>query len=160
MIRIAIDDLAGVARSAARLSDSSPRESDADHPFELRRIGGVFPSKVKQLFDDAHYSDASFTALKYLDKYVQKHSGTVRIGKDLMMQAFSEKSPLIAIANLETETGRNQQEGFKFLAAGVVLFVRNPRGHEVDVVDSADDCLDYLSTVAMLIKEMVKAGYR
>ena len=160
MTRIEFEQLRGLALAASRITERLDVPSEAGHPFEQRGISGVFPLKVQALFDDGHYAEAVLTALKYLDKYIQRHSGSTQIGKALMMDAFKEASPLLKIGDTSTETGRNQQEGFKFLCAGSVLFARNPRAHEVEMPDSPDDCLNYLGIVATLIKELIKNGYK
>lgn len=120
----------------------------------------MFPSKVQSLFDDGHFAEAAFTAAKYFDRLVQRAARSHATGKDLMMQAFREAGPLIQISDTTTETGRSQQEGMKFLAAGSILFVRNPRGHEVEIPDSAEDCLDYLGIFATLVRVLARAGFQ
>jgi len=63
------------------------------HPFEARNIHQDLPPKVRDLFDDGYYPEATFEAFKYLDKTVEKYSGITESGYKLMMTAFSETSP-------------------------------------------------------------------
>jgi uncharacterized protein (TIGR02391 family) len=160
LTRIAFETILQLAAAAARITERLTPAADARHPFEQRGFAGTFPGKVRQLFDDGHYAEAVLTAHKFLDKYIQRHSGASQIGKSLMMEVFKETAPTLRLGDLATETGRNQQEGFKFLCAGTVLFARNPRAHEVEMPDSPDDCLNYLGIVATLIREMIKVGYK
>ena len=60
------------------------------HPFDQRNIHPDLPPKVKKLFDDGHYAEATFEAFKYLDKKVQKHAGISESGFKLMMAAFDQ----------------------------------------------------------------------
>lgn len=131
-----------------------------DHPFEERNVHPMLPVVVKSLFDNGHYSQSTFEAFKYIDKVVQSVSGSSEIGKRLMMQALSETTPSVVIADLGTESGRNEQEGYKFLFAGGVLAIRNPRGHEHSVVDSPELCLDHLGLASMLLRRLEEHGLR
>jgi len=77
-----------------------------------------------------------------------------------MMDAFSVATPTIQLNSLATPTERNEQEGFKFLFAGGVLAIRNPRGHKHDMLDDPDLCLDHLAFASMLLRRLADAGYR
>ena len=114
--------------------------------------------KVLKLFDDAHYAEATFEAFKYLDKSVAKLAGSKESGQKLMMQALSETGE-IKLNTLETESERDEQNGYKFLFSGAMSAVRNPRGHEYDFYDTPDSCLDHLSLASLLIRRLEKAGY-
>lgn len=154
-----------VTRALARLPQREPAiqpaiEGTSLHPFDTRNIHPGLPGKVRELFDDGHYAEATFEAFKYLDKTVERHSGVGETGKDLMMKAFKEDAPKIKLTPLTTTSQRNEQEGFKFIFAGGVVAIRNPRGHEYSVVDSLDVCLDHLSFVSMLLRRLEQAGYK
>jgi uncharacterized protein (TIGR02391 family) len=135
-------------------------ETPSLHPFDSRNIHPALPAKVRELFDDGYYPEATFEAFKYLDKTVEKHSGMTETGKDLMMKAFKEESPKIKLTPLITVSDKNEQEGYKFIFAGGVIAIRNPRGHEHSVVDNPDLCLDHLSFVSMLLRRLELAGYK
>ena len=49
---------------------------------------------------------------------------------------------------------------FRFVFAGSMWAIRNPRGHEFDVIDDPDTCLDHLSFVSMLLRRLEQAGYK
>ena len=129
------------------------------HPFELRDIDQSLPVEVKLLFDNGHYAQATFEAYKFLDNKVKDISGIDKTGKALMMEAFKEVSPAITLGDLGKESGRNEQEGFKFLFAGSMIGIRNPRGHEYSIKDDQNTCLDHLSLVSLLIRRLKVAGY-
>jgi len=130
------------------------------HPFDLRNIHPGLPPKVKKLFDDGHYPEATFLAFKHLDKKVQKHSGIAKSGSQLMMDAFDGATPKIQLTPLKTASERDEQQGYRFVFAGGMQGIRNPRGHEDAVVDDPDICLDHLSFVSMLIRRLEQAGYK
>jgi len=47
---------------------------EASSSFRPEEFHSCLPPKVRTLSDDTHYAEATFTAWKYLDKVVQKHS--------------------------------------------------------------------------------------
>jgi uncharacterized protein (TIGR02391 family) len=111
------------------------------------------------LFDNGHYSQATFEAFKFLDNVVKYHAGGGKSGKALMMDAFRDASPPVQLTNLSTETEKVEQEGYKFMFAGSMMAIRNPRGHEHSVVDDVTTCLDHLSLVSQLLRRLERAGY-
>ncbi len=132
--------------------------SSTIHPFNERNIHPGLPSKVQRLFDDGHYAEATFEAMKYLEKCVRQASGLKEAGQSLMMKAFGLPSPRIALNGLATRSETDEQEGFKFLFAGAIMGIRNPRGHD-SVSDSPQDCLDHLALASFLLRKLRAAGY-
>lgn len=148
-----------VVRRASQVTQESDVGGESEgHPFFARSIYDGFPKKVLKLFDDAHYAEATFEAFKYLDKSVAKLAGSKDSGQKLMMQALSETGS-IKLNTLETESERDEQNGYKFLFSGAMSAVRNPRGHEYDFYDTPESCLDHLSLASLLIRRLEKAGY-
>ena len=68
------------------------------YPFDNRNIHPKLPPKVRELFDDGHYSQATALAVKHLDKEIQRHSGiTTESGFKLMMAAFDGTIPKVKL---------------------------------------------------------------
>lgn len=149
-----------IVRRAHRFSDGRPRSDEPLHPFELRNIHPELAAVSRALFDDGHYAQATFEAYKFLDKKVQSLAGSSETGKKLMMAAFNEASSAIKLTPLATTSHRDEQEGYKFLFAGSILAVRNPRAHELLVKDSPDVCLDHLCLASLLLRRLHDAGYK
>ena len=153
-----------IARSAPRRTPAPPSvpEPVPEHPFETRNIHPDMPAKVRKLFDNALFADATFTAFKYLDKKVQHHSGLGDSGFKLMMDAFDEggKIAKLQLTPLKTSSEVDEQKGYRFVFAGGMWAIRNPRAHEFDVLDDPDTCLDHLSFVSMLLRRLEQAGYK
>jgi uncharacterized protein (TIGR02391 family) len=136
-------------------------EAGAAHPFESRNIHPDFPTKVRTLFDDGHWEQAVFEAFKYIETEVKRISGVRgKTGNALMMEVFNEGSPLIALNSLSSDSESDEQKGFKFIFAGAVTGIRNPRGHEVDIGDTPDEALDYLALASLLLRRLDAAGAR
>lgn len=130
------------------------------HPFDLRNVYSGFPQKVRDLFNDGHCAEATFAAFKYVDKIVQKHSGKRESGQKLMMAVFSKDNPVIKLNSLANQSEEDEQEGYRFMFAGAVMGIRNPGGHEVEMSDDPDVCLDHLSFASLLIRRLERSGLK
>jgi uncharacterized protein (TIGR02391 family) len=160
-----LDQFEAVARALAALpARESITQATADvatlHAFDTRNIHQSLPPKVRKLFDDGHYAEATFHAFKYLDKQVQRHSLLSESGYKLMMAAFDDVKPKLQLTPLSTDSERDEQKGYRFIFAGGVQAIRNPRGHEYAVADDPDICLDHLSFVSMLVRRLEAAGFK
>jgi uncharacterized protein (TIGR02391 family) len=165
MPRSGLTQFEAIARALARLPRKEPatvptEEAPPLHPFDSRNIHPNLPSKVRELFDDGHYPEATFLAFKFLDKVVEKNAGISESGFKLMMTAFDDSKPKLRLTPLTTTSEKDEQQGYRFIFAGGVLAIRNPRGHEYTVVDNPDICLDHLSFVSMLLRRLEQAGYK
>jgi len=149
-----------IVRIAKRFTEARTKPLGEIHPFEERNIHPRLPMKVKQLFDDGHYPQATFEAYKFIDKEVLRISGMSGSGFRLMMKAFAEDHTSIQLTPLTTESEKDEQKGYQFLFAGSMLALRNPRGHEYTIIDSPDNCLDYLTLASLLLRKLEDAGYK
>ena len=149
-----------IVRRSRQFTDARAVPSGGLHPFEERNIHPRLPVVVRELFDDGHFAQATFEAYKYLDKEVQRHSLLSETGFKLAMAAFSETSPPIKLTALSNTSEVDEQRGYRFIFAGTMLAIRNPRGHEYSVVDSPDKCLDHLNLASILLRRLEEAGYR
>ena len=127
--------------------------AQANHPFEERNVHPELSELTINLFDDGHYSQATFEAFKYIDLRVKALSGLNETGYKLMMAAFSEANPKIYLTSLGTQSEIDEQLGYKFIFAGAMSAIRNPRGHEINV-DPIGRCLDHLSLASVLLRRL------
>ncbi len=123
------------------------------HPFDERNIHPDVAKVSLKLFDNGHYSQSTFEAFKYLDLYVKKLSGINESGFKLMMTAFAETKPKIKLTDLITISDIDEQSGFKFIFAGAMSAIRNPRGHDI-TTDPIHRCLDHLSLASVLLRRI------
>ncbi len=160
-----LEKFEAIARALTRLPRQEPArqaatETPSLHPFDSRNIHPDLPVKVRELFDDGHFPEATSLAFKYLDKKVQKHSGLTESGYKLMMAAFDGATPKVKLNPLVTTSEIDEQQGYRFVFAGGMQGIRNPRAHEVTIVDDPDICLDHLSLVSLLLRRLEQAGYK
>jgi uncharacterized protein (TIGR02391 family) len=139
---------ARTARHVGQRNLSGQREV---HPFDERNIHPDIAAVSLKLFDDGHCSQAIFEAFKLMDKKVQQVSGSQESGHKLMMEAFNEARPKIKLNDLSTVSDKDEQMGFRFVFAGSMSAIRNPRGHEIKA-DPIDLCLDHLSLASVLLR--------
>ncbi len=130
------------------------------HPFDSRNIHPDLPKKVRRLFGDGYFAEATFEAFKWVDKEVRRISKSRKFGNGMMMEVFSETNAVIKLTPLADQSEIDEQMGYKFIFAGSQSAIRNPRGHDIDVEDSLDQCLDHLALASLLIRRLDDAGVR
>lgn len=143
-----------IARRSPTYSERQSTSAHGSHPFELRGLHPRVSDVTLHLFDDGHYAQATFEAFKLIEQEVRKMARSSKSGQALMMSAFQRKCPKIQLTEMNNQSELDEQEGFKFLFAGAFLAIRNPRGHEVGVDESLDDCLDHLSLASLLLRRL------
>jgi uncharacterized protein (TIGR02391 family) len=145
------EKLVRTASSLSVIADDIPEHQS--HPFDERNIHPEISSVSLKLFDNGHYSQATFEAFKYLDSEVKKLSGIKESGHKLMMTAFAEANPKIKLTALISQSEIDEQLGYKYIFAGAMSAIRNPRGHDINI-DPIDRCLDHLSFASVLLRRL------
>jgi uncharacterized protein (TIGR02391 family) len=148
-----LDSFEKIARVASALCIGSEEEVSQSHPFDERNMHPEISNVSVSLFNDGHYSQATFEAFKFIDLRVKTLSNENETGSKLMMAAFNETNPKIKLTALNTESEKNEQTGYKFIFAGAMIAIRNPRGHEINN-DPIDTCLDHLSLASFLLRRL------
>lgn len=155
-----IESFERIARDAEQYAvPADPVFSDV-HPFELRNIHPDLPKRVRSLFDDGYFAEATFHAFKWVDKEVRRISKSNKYGFRLMMDVFAGDPPAVQLNALSDQSETDEQDGYKFIFAGSQSAIRNPRGHELETEDTPDECLDYLALASLLIRRLDAAGLR
>lgn len=122
-----------IVRRAYRFTESPISAGVSGHPFEARNIHSDLPTNVQMLFDNGHYAQATLEAFKFIDEEIQKISANSDYGFGLMMKVFGGSKPELALNAGLTTSERNEQDGFKFLFAGAMQAIRNPRSHSTSI---------------------------
>jgi uncharacterized protein (TIGR02391 family) len=111
-------------------------------------------------FKDEHYADAVSAAFKALNSQVRaeykRQTRRDLDGTPLMESAFSPKSPVFKLADLNTPSGENIQQGFQRLFAGSMIGIRNPHAHENLTLDFAE-AKHFLYLADLLMKKFKDA---
>ena len=109
------------------------------------------------LYRDKHYASAILEAYKSVEILVRELTGLEASGNDLMAQALTGEHPMLSVAVEPGASGRNEQEGFRFLLMGAMQGIRNPKAHEI--VDQRDPIrtLEYLAFASLLTHRLEAA---
>lgn len=121
----------GVPTAALTGPSVAPTFWDLLHPAVTRASKSRYESK--------HFADAVRVALVDVNNRVKDHAKTHGVvgfdGTALMRRALSRDQPLIVVGDLDTESGRNEQEGYSHMMAGAMLAIRDPKSHENVEID-------------------------
>jgi len=108
---------------------------------------------ARQRFSASHYADAVEATLKELASVIRnlvlQRSGPELDGVSLMQTAFSPKNPVIVLADLSTQSGRDIQRGYMDLFSGTMAAIRNPKAHG-NIVITSERALHLLFLASML----------
>ena len=99
----------------------------------------------RQLFTDGHYAMAVEKAFVCLNNRVKEKSVlNDKDGADLMRMAFSANSPVLALNSFQSQSEKNEQQGYMEIFAGTMIGIRNPRVHEHTLEDEPEVALELL----------------
>src|ERR1035437_2369165 len=84
-----------IVRRARAYTNARDSKETNEHAFEARNISVHLPAVVRDLFDNGHYSQATFEAYKFLDKEIFRHSKIAKSGFQLMMDALGGTNPAV-----------------------------------------------------------------
>jgi uncharacterized protein (TIGR02391 family) len=110
-----------------------------------------------RLFRNKHYADAVRRGCMHVNNLVKKKSGlSTKDGPDLMHHAFKVDSPVLRLNALASQSDRDEQDGYRYILAGMMTGVRNPRAHE-PVEDDPEAALEMLTLANHLIRIVGRA---
>lgn len=148
-----------IVRLSYKHPDARPKSGVGSHPFDQRNIHPEIQQASKNLFDNKHFTQATFKAFKYIENKVQEVSTLPSLtGFDLMMKAFNGNTPKIRLNHLNLTSSKDEQEGYKFIFGGTMRGIRNPRAHGSGISDTPDQCLDYLSLASLLLRKINRSN--
>jgi uncharacterized protein (TIGR02391 family) len=126
--------------------------------FYAREFHSEVVKHSRRYFLERNYFHSVFEACKAYNRAVQVKSQSNEDGQSLMLGVWGVKG-VLKITPCQTETDENVQEGVKFMSAGVMRAARNPPAHEtaLDWPVKKEDCLDILSLLSFLFRQLDKA---
>lgn len=129
--------------------------------FQARGFHPEVNKHCRELFVQGDYSHAVFEACKVYNVLVKQKAQSGRDGAPLMLEVWGCERGVLKITPCASQTDIDTQEGIKFLAAGLMQAIRNPTAHEPALhwPMSKQDCLDILSFVSFLFRQLDKAVY-
>lgn len=116
----------------------------------------------EKLYRDGSYAEAACNAFIEVNSCVKKLYQTLcpddtnpPDGQTLMNRFFADKEPIIEAADRSTQTGRDIHTGTRFLFAGAMAALRNPKSHE-NIELEKEDCMRRLIFASMLMFKIDK----
>ena len=107
---------------------------------------------VEKLFENGHHADAVKKAFVFLNNLVKAKAGKGKAdGADLMRTSFSPNNPSLLLNAMNTQSERDEQQGYMDIMAGVMTGIRNPRAHEHNWEDTEERALQLLSLANHLV---------
>lgn len=115
----------------------------------------------KNLFLQGNYFHAVFEACKAYNLLVKQKAQGTRDGAPLMLEVWGCDKGVLKITPCASQTDMDVQDGIKFLSAGLMQAIRNPTAHEPAILwpINKQDCLDVLSLISFLFRQLDKAVY-
>lgn len=111
-------------------------------------------------FDHSQYADAVEASFKEINvrlkKIVKQVTNSELDGAKLMTTCFSPNKPLLTIQDMDSETGRNIQQGYMEMFAGAMMGIRNPNAHANQSM-SKEDTVRTLHLASLLMYKIDQA---
>lgn len=85
-------------------------------------------------YKSRNYWDTVFNALRHMEVRVRNKSGlsASEVGADLMEHAFKPNVGILKIPSCATP---GEEDGFKLITKGIMMFHRNAKGHREETID-------------------------
>lgn len=112
-------------------------------------------------FEAGQYADAVSNAFTEIESIVRREfkqlSGEeISSASGLMQKVFKEEPPHFVFENLDTQSGKDVQTGYRFMFAGAMFAIRNPKAHE-NLHLSKEEAIERLFFSSMLFKKFLNA---
>lgn len=136
--------------------------------FDDLSLNSRIRDACRSRFISRHYADAIFAACKQVEIAVKEKTGIDYLKPyKLMGTVFSfewdkdqkclVKEPILRIADLTKQEGRDEQSGFQLLFQGAMLGIRNPKGHLDILQNDPIRTLHYLGLLSLLLTRVEEA---
>jgi uncharacterized protein (TIGR02391 family) len=122
--------------------------------YDLLRFHPRIVKASRSQFKSGNYSDAIFNAFRCIEILAKQKSGLKGRGADLMHKVFSEKTPIIKLNRMQEDYDIDEQTGFRFIYAGAMMGIRNPKAHAEVQQKDPYRTLEYISLASLLAKRL------
>ncbi len=125
---------------------------------EWSYIHPLISKSSKKLYLDGNFANAATDAFIEINARIKKiymilkpEEENIPDGVELMNKIFADKNPIIDIGDRSTETGRNIHMGTRFMLAGAISALRNPKSHSNEEKLTSEESMRRLMFASMLM---------
>jgi len=111
-------------------------------------------------YRDGHWRDAVLNAFIAVFDLVRSRTKLDLDGDRLATRVFSADKPLLVVADLSTDSGKDDQVGFMMVMQGVFRGIRNPKAHSLQHDLNALKSAQYLVMASLLARRVDEAQLR
>jgi hypothetical protein len=112
------------------------------------------------LVEDGRMSEAVFEAVQLIQDRVRFLTASDDSGRTLMESVFDVRHPRLNITTTTGKSAQDEREGFRLLFIGAVLGLGCLRGADSGAALTAEETLEYLAVVSMLMRRLDRAESR
>ena len=135
-----------------------PESIPVDQLYDRLVTNELLREATRNRFRSRNLTDAVEAAFKCLVNAVKERSGCHdRDGADLMRHVFGEQSPLLKLNSLQSQSEKNEHNGYREIFAGAITGIRNPRAHEPAIRDDPAVALELLALANHLMRRLDRA---
>ena len=150
---------------AQNLNEALQRANRLRAALSMRKVHSDVLAFCRAELLQENFFHAVFEAMKSVASKIRALSGVSADGASLVEAAFSigrDRSPILAINALATDTDFGEQRGFVNLLIGLFGTIRNPLAHnpKLEWDMSEQDALDILTTLSLVHRKLDKAHRR
>ena len=140
--------------SLALLPSPDKAELTDDLIFEKLIYEPEIYNVSRDLFVGQFYNNAVQEAFTALDNFIRTKVGkTSPSGAKLMREVFDTKNPLLRFSSLNTQSEKDEHEGYGHIYAGSMMGIRNPTTHEFQWIDDRETALECLVFCQHLLRK-------
>ena len=151
--------------SVLKMLDDKPDQQEASTTVQddanMATLHPVIRNVSEGRFADGYFADSVEAALKEINSRVKKavrgSTGAELDGSTLMTTAFSVNKPVIVLDDLDTESGRNIQQGYMMIFTGSMIGIRNPKAH-ANVTITPERAMQFLHMASLLMSKLDEVG--
>jgi uncharacterized protein (TIGR02391 family) len=108
-------------------------------------------------FCNGHYREAVLNSIMAVFELLRERTGLPLDGSALVTQALSVQAPMLRLADIGTESGRNEQAGFIQILQGAYSGIRNPKAHTLRHEPTREVAGQYMVFASLLARRIAEA---
>ena len=150
------DGKVGRTTAEATLSGAKARAGKLKQVLEARGTHSEVLKYAREELLQDNYFHAVLEAIKGIAERIRSLSGLTGDGAELVNQALSTKTPILALNTLKSETEISEQRGITQIIVGLFGALRNPTAHapKIDWPMPEQDAIDILATVSFVHRKL------